>query len=226
MGTIPSQITSVSIVYLRNSISYTEFQAYINTVKGYFSNTLKCAKYISLISWIWRYDKSTWLLIKIFSVLYFTRRPTWNPRTPRRVLYPICKLGPKSTGFHTQAWDNNQLQWRHDGRDGVSNHQPCDCSLNRLYRCRSKKTPSLRVTGLCVGNSPVTGEFHTQRASNAENVCIWWRHHAYLHMLQQNCCLVVSTPFNAFAFAPITLPVFGLTQNYFFCKIWIVMKNL
>ena len=26
-------------------------------------------------------------------------------------------------------------------------------------------------------NSPVTGEFPTQRASNAEKVSIWWRHH-------------------------------------------------
>ena len=30
---------------------------------------------------------------------------------------------------------------------------------NCLSRCRSKKTPKLHVTGLCVGNSPVTGEF-------------------------------------------------------------------
>ena len=29
-------------------------------------------------------------------------------------------------------------------------------------------------------NSPVTGEFPTQRASNAENISIWWRHHAIL----------------------------------------------
>ena len=27
----------------------------------------------------------------------------------------------------------------------------------------------LRVTDLCAGNSPVTGEFPAQRASNAEN---------------------------------------------------------
>ena len=33
---------------------------------------------------------------------------------------------------------------------------------------RSKKTPKLRVTGLCDGNSPVTGKFPAQRASNAE----------------------------------------------------------
>ena len=42
----------------------------------------------------------------------------------------------------------------------------------------SKKTLKLRVTGLCVGNSPGTGEFPAQMASNAENVSIWWRHHA------------------------------------------------
>ena len=40
-----------------------------------------------------------------------------------------------------------------------------------------KKNPSkLRVTGLCEGNSPVTSDFPSQRASNAENVSIGWRH--------------------------------------------------
>ena len=43
--------------------------------------------------------------------------------------------------------------------------------------CRSKKTPKLRVTALCEGNSPVTVEFPAQRASDDENVSIWWRHH-------------------------------------------------
>ena len=70
------------------------------------------------------------------------------------------------------------LQWRHHGPDGVSNHQPHHCLLNCLFKCRSKKTSKLRVTGLCEGNSPVTGEFPTERASNAENGSIWWRHHA------------------------------------------------
>ena len=69
------------------------------------------------------------------------------------------------------------LQWSHNGRDGVSNHQPYNCLLNRLFRLRSKKTLKLRVTGLCEGNSPVTSEFPAQRASNAENVSIWLRHH-------------------------------------------------
>ena len=51
---------------------------------------------------------------------------------------------------------DNPLKWRHNGRDGVSNHQPHDCLLSRLFRHRSKKTSKLRVTGLCAGNSPVT----------------------------------------------------------------------
>ena len=72
----------------------------------------------------------------------------------------------------------NALQRRHNGRYGVSNHWHHDCLLNRLFSRRSKKTSTLRVTGLCSGNSPVTGEFPTQMASNAENVSIWWRHHA------------------------------------------------
>ena len=66
------------------------------------------------------------------------------------------------------------LQWRHNERDGISNHPWLDCLFNLLFRCRSKKTSNLWVTGLCEGKSPVTGEFPTQRASVAENASIWW----------------------------------------------------
>ena len=71
------------------------------------------------------------------------------------------------------------LQWRHNGLDGVSNHQPHHCLLSRLFGRRSKKTSKLRVTGLCAGNSPGTGEFPAQMASNAENVPFLWRHHVW-----------------------------------------------
>ena len=37
-----------------------------------------------------------------------------------------------------------------------------------------KKTSKLRVTGLGAGDSPVTGEFPAQRASNAENISRLW----------------------------------------------------
>ena len=54
------------------------------------------------------------------------------------------------------------LQWRHNERNGVSHHRRLDCLLNRMFMRRSKKTSKLRVTGLCEGNSPVTGEFPAQ----------------------------------------------------------------
>ena len=65
------------------------------------------------------------------------------------------------------------LQWRHNECDGVSHHQPHDCLLSLLFN----KNIKLRLTGLCGGNSPVTGEFPAQGATNAEYVSIWWLHH-------------------------------------------------
>ena len=54
-----------------------------------------------------------------------------------------------------------------------------------------RKHQSLRVTGLCGGNSPGTGEFPAQKASNAENVSIWWRHHACNVPVMCTCGVVV-----------------------------------
>ena len=75
-------------------------------------------------------------------------------------------------------WLKSTLLWRHNGCDGTSNHHPHECLLNRSFMRRAKKTSKLRVTGLCAGNSPGTGELPAQMASNVENVFIWWRHHA------------------------------------------------
>ena len=82
------------------------------------------------------------------------------------------------------------LEWPHNERDGVSNHQPHDCLPNRLFRRRSKKAPKLRVTGLCEGNSPVTEEFPAQRASNGKNDSFWWRHHVSSWLPVYNSLLV------------------------------------
>ena len=84
---------------------------------------------------------------------------------------PLQDVGPCDVNVRLS------LRWRHNGRVGVSNHQPYDCLLNRLFRHRSKKASKLRVTGLCAGNLPVAGEFPAQKASNAKYVSIWWRHH-------------------------------------------------
>ena len=48
---------------------------------------------------------------------------------------------------------------------------------------------------LCVGNSPMTAEFPAQRASNAENISIWWRHHdMQLHVPVPDTCFWHNTP--------------------------------
>ena len=108
----------------------------------------------------------------------------------KRTLFISFRIGESSPRFrrtfqgpviwrHSTCYMLKQLtlRWRHNERDSVSNHQPHDCLLNRIFRRRSKKSSKLRVTGLCVGNSPGTGEFPAQMTSYAENVFIWWRHH-------------------------------------------------
>ena len=102
---------------------------------------------------------------------------------PRFCLF-LVDLGQQAAGCQSVCSDHIYrtrfpipLLWRHNGRSSVSNHLPHGCLLNRLFRHRSKKTSKLRVTGLCAGHSPGTGEFPAQMTSNAENVFIWWRHH-------------------------------------------------
>ena len=86
---------------------------------------------------------------------------------------PYSKICPNRFGFWCFRYHYNDVIMN----DGVSNHQPHHCLLNRLFGRRSKKTLMLRVAGLCAGNSPVTGEFPAQMVSYAETVSIWWRHH-------------------------------------------------
>ena len=120
---------------------------------------------------------------------YFSRRSTkritttfWKSNDTqadkKRQYYSYRRRQYSHTFIYTQSGSSlhKPFQWRHNELDGVSNHRRPDCLLSRLSRRRSKKRSKLRVTGFCEGNSPVIGEFPTQRTSNAENVSIWWRH--------------------------------------------------
>ena len=98
--------------------------------------------------------------------------PQWNvqylPITMKwlkTLLYIVVKQWPafwitsltplKRKGCYTSIWGNKiALRWRHNERDSVSNNQPHDGLLNRLYRRRLKKSSKLRVTGLCLENAP------------------------------------------------------------------------
>ena len=109
------------------------------------------------------YIESIWVFIFILCVKKQDRNRYLN--------FNHCDINSYFSGI------SKSLQWRHNGCDGVSYHQPHDCLLNCLFRRRSKKTPKSRATGLCEGNSPGTDKFPAQRASNAEDVSIWLCHH-------------------------------------------------
>ena len=93
------------------------------------------------------------------------------------ISYTIWVMACVTSSYVAVIFIESPLQWRNNGRDSVSNHQPHDCLFNRLFNRRSKKSSKPRVTGLWAGNLLGTGEFPAQRASNAENISIWWRHH-------------------------------------------------
>ena len=88
-----------------------------------------------------------------------------------------CRKAPRGCVVPGYAADQGKVSIYNDVIMGVTASQIT--SLSRLIRRRSTKISKLHVTGLCAGNSPETGEFPAQRASNTENVSIWWRHHDY-----------------------------------------------
>ena len=140
---------------------------------------------------LWNFTVSHWVASCEISVYYRVvhseiYNPTividilWNIKVLQWIQAPCENYGNVLSGITWyMVYNEIALQWRYNGRDSVSNHQPHDYLLNRLVRRRLKKTSKLRVTGPCAGNSPGTGEFPAQMASNAEIVSIWWRHHRY-----------------------------------------------
>ena len=65
------------------------------------------------------------------------------------------------------VWNHGPLEWCQNERDGIWNHRRLECLLRRLFRRRSKKTFTLRVTGLCEGKSAIWWRHHATRASNS-----------------------------------------------------------
>ena len=104
---------------------------------------------------------------------------------PRREDWMLAIFGTKCLMFSVWSWIFQSVHKRpfHYIDVIMSTMASLITSLTIVYstvytRRRSQKTSNLLVTGLCARNSPLTGEVPAQRASNAENVSIWWRHHA------------------------------------------------
>ena len=127
------------------------------------------------------YYSFSWLIhtqTLILTIVYFIHKAVLFSRRCQYKSYSGCHNATRQLlPTHKSRDTYPSLLWRHNGCGSVSNHQPHDCLLNCLFRRRSKKTSKLRVTGLCAGNSPGTGEFPALMASNAKSASIWWRHH-------------------------------------------------
>ena len=87
------------------------------------------------------------------STVYSDQRPQQS-KSHKSVTLFIChslvafhQICIKKLNKTTQRpwWSYRTLQWGYNGLDGVSNHQPHHCLLNRLFRRISKETSKLRV---------------------------------------------------------------------------------
>ena len=118
----------------RISVNHRHWTKKIDSCVTHVSHPVKWDDCLSIIAGIWHY-----LTSDVICVIWLI----WAKLVPKKSIAPI------------KCWRIfNSLHWRHNDHDGVLNHQPRDCLLNLLFRCRSKKISKLRVTDLCVGNSP------------------------------------------------------------------------
>ena len=90
---------------------------------------------------------------RFHSIYIYIYIPMMRIRDGLANVFPFSLESPGKAVFMLQQ-GLITLHWRHNDHDGVSNHQPHGCLLNRLFRRISKKTSKLRVSGRCVGKSP------------------------------------------------------------------------
>ena len=95
-------------------------------------------------------DLSLWVLQAYQSILFHRFRPNSAPDHRRSPLVCSIRDGPHMgyrgghQGHHSSLEENEKrcmrssLRWRHNGPDCVSNHQPYNCLLNRLFGRKSK----------------------------------------------------------------------------------------
>ena len=93
--------------------------------------------------------------------------PRWRPEAEGPPSCAAAAMGVEKTALYYS--DDNTLQWFHKAKASQITIISTVCSA----LCSGAHH------WLCEGNPPITGGFRSQRASNAENVSIWWRHHEY-----------------------------------------------
>ena len=120
------------------------------------------------------------------------RSLTVRPGIPRPINIP-CGRSIR------RAWPANSLQWRHNGRDGVSNYQSHDCLLNRLFKAQKKKNQSSASLAFVRGihrwplNSPHKGPIARKMFPFDDVIMSWWRHGTHIIFLHLSNMILVSS---------------------------------
>ena len=110
------------------------------------------------------------------------------------------------------------LQWRHNGRDSVSNNQPHDCLLNGLFRRRSEKKRQSCASLACVrgwGYSPLPR--NVLRNKPNVSLCAWWIIYIYIYIYIYICTRgpgVVPNHYNEVVMSAMASQITSLTIVY------------
>ena len=82
------------------------------------------------------------------------------------------------------------LPWRHNDHDSVSKSPASRLFTQPFIQTQIKENiKAPRHWPLC-GEVTGTGEFPAQRATYAENVSIWWRHHELTRVFSRDCSAI------------------------------------
>ena len=133
---------------------------------------LKCTVFSAF--WKTNISKVELSMIKIGQLL----RKLWSLRSRFLILPPgtLTPQGIEGAMKRDVSIHLCTLQW-YASRGWFIAHENWTSCYSAEYQTKHQSSASLTI---CAGNSPETGEFPAQTASNAENVSIWWRHHKTL----------------------------------------------
>ena len=120
---------------LRNSVTY----IYVATRPSWMKMCLLITLLNELMFWR-KYMSDSLITVHIWQIL-----PQLKLRNSVSCMFLLSSWDEKSLSdllSQQMVSQSMALRWRHNGRVSVSNHQPHDCLLNRLFRRRSKKDQS------------------------------------------------------------------------------------
>ena len=127
-----------------------------------------------LMTW-WQNNSRHYMIKPDSKVRGANMGPIWGRQDPGWP-HELCFLGKyrcKSLGIYIQYINHSlQCQWARWHLKSPASQLFTQPFIQTQIR-ENIKAPC--HWPLC-GNSPVTGEFSTQRASNAENISLWWCH--------------------------------------------------